>query len=73
MVMPYTDDLNSLSEVADLACSGREFHRRMVLGKNELRWAFTADRGMEKLLGCRGVTVGTRSSVGAWMRLSLIL
>ena len=30
---------------------GREFHRRMVIGKNELRWAFTVDRGMEKLLG----------------------
>ena len=37
MVMLETEDLNSLSEVADLEDSWREFHRRMVLGKNELR------------------------------------
>ena len=43
MVMSEIEDLNSSREVADLGGSGREFHRRMVSGKRELRWAFTWD------------------------------
>ena len=52
MVMSEIKDLNSSREVADLGGSGREFHRRMVSGKRELRCAFTWYRGTEKLLGC---------------------
>ena len=73
MVVSEIKDLNSSREVADLGGSGREFPRRMVSGKKELRWAFTLDRGMEKLLGCLEEADGTRSSVGVWTRLFLIL
>ena len=63
--MSEINDLNCsrLREVAYLGSSGSEFDRRMVLGKKEPRWAFTLDRGTEKLSS-------RKSMIELWMMCS---
>ena len=54
MVMSEIKDLNSSREVADLGGSGREFHRRMVSGKRELRMGFYLGSRDGEVVGMSG-------------------
>ena len=45
MVCLSMEDLKFASELADLIGSGREFHKRMVLGKKEWRCVSILERG----------------------------
>ena len=73
MVCLSMEDLKFASELADLIGSGREFHKRMVLGKKEWRCVSILERGTKKLSLRRGAVRGFKSSRGVWMWLCMVL